>query len=132
MYKGLGDKVKYVDEDEEGFESRKPEDGHAGWSSAVGIIEGMDERETRLVYDDMKKGKMMTTVAETLVKLKGVKMDKRDIKGIRIRDQAMMMNSKQRSRAKAKAASSKGADDYLDPEFEGDEDDWSDEDGSVD
>lgn len=77
-----GPKVRYFDSDDEteGVPSaRNPEDRKIGWSSALGMVDGLNAREMREVLDAMKDDVPFgSTVAETLARLKGVELTDED------------------------------------------------------
>lgn len=64
-----GPEVKYID-DEGPTDEKPPAERKVGWSSSIGLIESLNAREMREVFDTMKKdGPMGGTVAETMVKM---------------------------------------------------------------
>ena len=72
-----GPKVQYFDKDPALVV--KPEDRNVGWSSAIGMVEGLNAIEMREVYDAMKDDQPMgPTVAETLARSKGRELDADD------------------------------------------------------
>lgn len=78
-----GPRVQYFDSDEDnGAEApvvRKAEDRNMGWSSSLGMVEGLNAREMRQVYDAMKENSFEgPTVAETIARLQGTQLDDAD------------------------------------------------------
>lgn len=64
-----GPKVKYI-EDEDTTDDKAPADRKVGWSSSIGLIESLNAREMREVFDAMKNdGPMGATVAETMARM---------------------------------------------------------------
>lgn len=64
-----GPKVKYIDEDDSVLE-KAPAERKIGWSSSIGLIESLNAREMREVFDAMKDdGPMGSTVAETMLRM---------------------------------------------------------------
>lgn len=72
----------YIDDDsEDEMEARlkKPEDRSIGWSSSVGIMDGLNAKQLRKVFDYQRgTGPMGLTVAQTMAKLHGFELDDDD------------------------------------------------------
>jgi len=97
-----GPKVRYIDDgDEDEVEvteatepstssttTTKPKPRKTGWSSSVGIMEGLDARGMRQVFDHMKtEGYKGGTVAQTMAKLRGLELDEDDHELIQLREE---------------------------------------------
>lgn len=82
-----GPKVRFINDD---ADVSLPNSARLGYSSAVGIVEGMNAAEMREIYDAMRYDRPMgATVAETLNRLKGIELSEKDKENIRIRDQVL-------------------------------------------
>lgn len=74
-------KVRYFDNDDDGETPivRRAEHRKMGWSSSLGLVDGLNAKEMREVFDAMKDDDPFgATVAETISRLKGTELDDED------------------------------------------------------
>ncbi|KAJ9662202.1 hypothetical protein H2198_001553 [Neophaeococcomyces mojaviensis] len=124
-----GLRVKYIDDDsDDGAETSttndKSKERKIGWSSSVGIMEGLDAREMRQIFDHMKiEGHGGMTVAQTMAKLKGLELDEDDKELIQMQEEALraLEESKQSRRKKRESKPLQKEDGRHDPETDEEE-----------
>lgn len=72
-----GPKVKHIDD--EPAEGKSNTERKVGWSSALGVLEGLNAQGTREIFDAQKGDDIMgESVAETMARFKGIEMTEFD------------------------------------------------------